>query len=234
MIIAIDGPAGAGKSTTARLLAGRLGFSYIDTGAMYRAVALCAHERGLGIDEDTPEIVSLARSLDLRLEEGGTRVFVGPREVSDEIRAPHIASLTSQISAIAAVRSVIVERQRDLGREGEESCGGSVLEGRDIQTVVFPDAQIKIFLQAEPRTRAKRRVQEQSARGQETDVDETERALRERDERDEGRETAPLKAAEDATIISTDGKTPEEVVEEIARLVQVLGELGELGGEAGR
>jgi cytidylate kinase len=188
---------------------------------MYRAVALCAFERGLQA-EDAPQIASLARSLDLRLEEGGTRVFVGPREVSGEIRAPHIASLTSQIAAIPNVRSVIVEMQRTLGRHGEETCGGAVLEGRDIQTVVFPDASVKIFLSAEPRTRAMRRVDEWASRGESADVDETERALRERDERDSGREDSPLKAAPDATILSTDGKTPEEVVEEIARLAQVL------------
>lgn len=220
MIIAIDGPAGAGKSTTARLLARRLGFSYIDTGAMYRAVALAAFERGLSVEADTPEIVTLANSLPLRLEDGGTRLFVGPREVTAEIRSPHIAALTSKIAAIAAVRSAMAEAQRRLGREGEASCGGSVLEGRDIQTVVFPDAPVKIFLQADARTRAQRRVAEWQAGGQSADIEQTERELIERDERDSGRDTAPLKAAEDAWVLSTEGKAPEEIVAEIVALVE--------------
>lgn len=220
MIIAIDGPAGAGKSTTARLLAQRLGFSYIDTGAMYRAVALAAFERGLSPEEDTPEIVTLANSLGLRLEEGGTRVFIGPREVSAEIRAPHIAALTSKVAAIAAVRSAMVQAQQKLGRAGESSCGGAVLEGRDIQTVVFPHADVKIFLEADARTRAQRRVWEWAQGGQSEDVEQTERDLIERDERDSGRDTAPLKPADDALILSTEGKSPEQVVEEIVALVE--------------
>ena len=220
MIIAIDGPAGAGKSTTARLLARRLGFSYIDTGAMYRALALAAFERGLSVGEDAPEIVTLANSLPLRLEDGGTRIFVGPREVTAEIRSPHIAALTSKIAAIPAVRSAMAEAQRRLGREGETGCGGSVLEGRDIQTVVFPDAQVKIFLQADARTRAQRRVAEWESSGQSADIEQTERELIERDARDSGRDTAPLKAAEDALVLSTEGKAPEAIVAEIVALVE--------------
>ncbi len=220
MIIAIDGPAGAGKSTTARLLAQRLGFSYIDTGAMYRGVALAAFERGLSVEGDIPEIAMLARELPLRLEEGGTRLFIGAREVSEEIRAPHIGSLTSQVSAIAAVRSAMVEAQRKLGHAGEKSCGGAVLEGRDIQTVVFPQAEVKVFLQADARTRAVRRVEQWAQSGGAHDVEETERDLIERDERDSGRDTAPLKPAEDALMLSTEGKSPEQVVEEIVALVQ--------------
>ena len=220
MIIAIDGPAGAGKSTTARLLAQSLGFSYIDTGAMYRAVALSAFERGLSVEEDTPEIVGLANSLPLRLEDGGTRIFIGPREVTAEIRSSHIAALTSKIAAIAAVRSAMAEAQRRLGREGEENCGGAVLEGRDIQTVVFPDAGVKIFLEADPRTRAQRRVAEWEAGGHSADIEQTERELIERDRRDSGRETAPLKAADDALVLSTEGKAPEAIVAEIVALVE--------------
>ncbi len=222
MIIAIDGPAGAGKSTTARLLAQRLGFSYIDTGAMYRGVALSAFERGLSVEEDTPEVVALARELPLRLEGGGTRLFIGEREVSREIREPHIGALTSRISAIPAVRSAMAQAQRRLGRAGQASCGGSVLEGRDIQTVVFPEAEVKVFLQAGARTRAARRVEEWAASRAEAapDVEQTERDLTERDERDAGRDTAPLKPAEDAHILSTEGRTPEQVVEEILALVQ--------------
>jgi cytidylate kinase len=222
MIIAIDGPAGAGKSTTARMLAQRLGFSYIDTGAMYRAVALACWERGMQVEDDTPEIVMLANSLAIRLGQGenGVRVFLGTREVSDEIRAPHIADFTSQISAIPAVRSAIVETQRRLGREAEENSGGAVFEGRDIQTVVFPDAEVKIFLDAEPRTRAQRRTDEITARGEAADLDETERGLRERDARDTEREASPLKPGEDAVILFSDGKTPEQVVDEIAALVE--------------
>ena len=220
MIIAIDGPAGAGKSTTAREVARELGFAYIDTGAMYRAVALSAHENNFDVSRDGERIAELARSLPIRLENDSASTCIGARDVSELIRSPQIGALTSQISAIAAVREWMVEQQRRLGREGEESCGGAVLEGRDIQTVVFPDAGVKIFLSANAKTRAQRRVAQWQESGQDADIEATERELVERDARDSGREIAPLHAASDAIEVATDELTPAEVVAEIVRIAR--------------
>lgn len=215
MIIAIDGPAGAGKSTTARGVAQALGFLYVDTGAMYRAVAWLAREAALSPLEGghADAVAALARSAKLELH--GSQVRVNGHEISGEIRTPEIAQMASQVAAIPAVREALVHLQRELGRHAEAQSGGAVLEGRDIQTVVFPDADLKVFLTADLQTRAQRRAQE---------VDESATALQahlaERDARDEKREVAPLLAAPDAVQISTDGLTPEEVVSKIVALAR--------------
>jgi cytidylate kinase len=223
MIIAIDGPAGAGKSTVAKELARRLGFAYVNTGAMYRAVALCALEKGLVLPDNEAAIIELARELPIHLREGGTRVFVGEREVGDLIRTPQVGDFTSQISALPGVREVIVAQQRRIGRESDCECGGAVLEGRDIQTVVFPDAEVKIFLTATPRERARRRLHEwqEKTPGESApfSLDEAERDIAERDFRDSTRETSPLRAAPDAENVVTDEMSPDEVIEHLARLV---------------
>jgi cytidylate kinase len=139
MIIAIDGPAGAGKSTTAKAVANRLGYAYIDTGAMYRAVALSVLEQALEA-EDEPSVVALANELPLCFEENGTRICIDRRDVSGLIRTQEIGELTSKIASLPGLREVIVAQQRRIARDSESTCGGAVLEGRDIQTVVFPDA----------------------------------------------------------------------------------------------
>lgn len=230
MIIAIDGPAGAGKSTTARGVAQRLGFAYIDSGAMYRAVALAASEAGLEVGRDDKRIVELARTLPLGLSEGGARIFIGERDVSDLIRTAQIGALTSTVSALPALREIIVAQQRRLGIEGVARCGGAVLEGRDIQTVVFPDAQVKIFLTADSQTRAARRLDQwtkndrQQAQPQphvsKSQIDEAQRDIIERDNRDSTRKVSPLKAAPDAIHIETDSLSPDEVIERIAQIAQ--------------
>ena len=221
MIIAIDGPAGAGKSTTARAVAKHFGFAYIDTGAMYRAVALAAYEANLDAS-DGEAISELARDLPISLREDGQSTFIAERDVSNEIRTPEIGALASRIAALAEVRSVMVEAQRRLARSGEAHSGGAVLEGRDIQTVVFPDAEVKIFLSAEASTRATRRVAQWSEQGQNADVEETQRALIERDARDSQRDTAPLHAAPDAIEIATDHLSTAEIVEHIAQIVREI------------
>jgi len=224
MIIAIDGPAGAGKSTTAHALAGRLGFAYIDTGAMYRAMALAALEKNIdcaGADcEDAEKIGALARSLPLRFEDNGRRVFIGEREVTDEIRAASVGAAASQIAALPQVREAAVAHQRQLAREGERISGGAVLEGRDIQTVVFPDAQVKIFLDAASQTRAARRLEQWRETSEQATSSEAEQDIDERDERDKARIVSPLCAAPDATVLATDELSSEQVLERIIEIVE--------------
>jgi cytidylate kinase len=226
MIIAIDGPAGAGKSTVAKAIAAHFGFAYVNTGAMYRAVALCALENGFTLPQDEAEIVALAQDLPIALRSAGSRVFVGERDVTDFIRTPEIGDFTSRLATLPGVREVIVAQHKRIGRDSECECGGAVLEGRDIQTVVFPDADVKIFLTATPRARAARRLNEwtekHAADGQKPpfSLEEAERDISLRDERDSTRETSPLRAAPDAAHVLTDDLTPNQVVAQIAQLVQ--------------
>lgn len=224
MIIAIDGPAGAGKSTVAKELAARLGFAYVNTGAMYRAVALCALEKGFSLPENETDVIELARDLPIALRERGTRVFVGERDVTDFIRTPQIGDFTSQISALPGVREVIVAQQKRIGRDSEGECGGAVLEGRDIQTVVFPDADVKIFLTASPRERATRRLNEWQQKSPNEvapfTLEEAEKDVEERDHRDSTREISPLKAAPDAETVVTDNLSPEHVIEMLVHIVR--------------
>ncbi len=220
MIIAIDGPAGAGKSTVAREVALELGFAYINTGAMYRAVALEARAQNFDLERDEDAVVELGRSLPMRFGAGGTRLFVGERDVSDEIAAPFVGELASKIAALSRLREEVVARQREMGEQAEGECGGAVLEGRDIQTVVFPEADLKIFLTASDEARAQRRIEQWKQKGQAFDEERALLDVRARDERDSKRDSSPLKAAEDAVHVLSDDLSSSEVVAQIVELAR--------------
>ncbi len=210
MVIAIDGPAGAGKSTVARALAERLGFTYLDSGAMYRCVALAALERGA--DASDPEAMGeLAGKLAIGLD--GERVQLDGRDVSAAIREPRVTEASSLVSVHPAVREAMVAEQRRL-----IAAGRYVAEGRDIGTVVSPDAPLKVFLTASPEERARRRAEQTGE-----DPVEVLAAQRERDARDEGREHSALRAAEDAVELDTTGLALDEVVDRIESLARERG-----------
>jgi cytidylate kinase len=220
MIIAIDGPAGAGKGTTAKLVAGELGFAYVDTGAMYRAVALRAHELGFHAPRDAAQIAELAAKVPIHFGPGATQVICDGHDYSSFIRTPHVGELASKVAVLGDVRHHIVERQRVIGLEAQNEFGGAVLEGRDIQTVVFPDATLKIFLTASPDARASRRLLQWQKNHQSGDLEDALRDILKRDERDSTRDTSPLKPAEDAVHISTDHATPQQVAAQIVELAR--------------
>lgn len=216
-VIAIDGPAGAGKSTASRRLAERLGFVLVDTGALYRGVALAAREAGVCWD-DGPALGELARTLDLRFETGDggePRLRMNGRDRSRDIRTPEVARGASRVSAHPPVREALLDLQRRLGADG-----GVVLEGRDIGTVVFPDAEVKVFLTASPETRARRRLGDLRARGMQADYEATLAEIRERDERDSSRPVAPLRPAEDAIVLDTSDLDLPQVVDRLVDLVR--------------
>ena len=198
--IAIDGPAGAGKSTLARALARELGYLYVDTGAIYRTVALRAREAGAD-PSDPKQVAPLLEDLDLRMDYGGDgvqRMYLSGRDVTEAIRENEISALASQVAALPAVREFLLEFQRKQAREHNV-----VMDGRDIGTVVLPQAGVKIFLTAAPEARARRRTAELLQRGQDADFDEILREIRQRDEQDENRPVAPLRQAEDAALLDT-------------------------------
>ncbi|MCH8046822.1 MAG: (d)CMP kinase [Planctomycetes bacterium] len=211
MIITIDGPAGAGKSTVAKALAQRLGFRFLDTGAMYRAVALAAMRRGLD-GSQTDEIVALTGQIEVIVEEDG--VLLDGDDVTAEIRTPEVTANTHWAADNPGVREQLVEWQRRIG-ESENI----VSEGRDQGTVVFPDAQCKIFLTATPEERARRRARDLAARGETLSEAEVLAQQTQRDHRDQSRSCGPLVAAKDAVEVITDGLSQEEVVDRIAKLV---------------
>jgi 4-hydroxy-3-methylbut-2-enyl diphosphate reductase len=214
-IIAIDGPSGVGKSTLSKLLARELGFLHLDTGAMYRAVALAAQRRGIAAT-DHAALGSLAGevTIDFVRDAGSERVLLDGEDVSAAIRTPEISLLTSQVSACPAVRAAMVERQRVLG-----SPGGVVLEGRDIGTVVFPDAQVKIFLTASAAERGRRRFLELQTKGMSVDLARTIAEVEARDTADSGRSHSPLCQATDAVVIDTSSLTVDQVLAEMLSLV---------------
>lgn len=218
-IVAIDGPVGAGKSTVARSVAQRLGYRYIDTGAMYRSVAWMAQGRGVDLKEDAA-VAALARSLQVEFVPAGTsqRVIVNGVDATEQIRTPQVSEGASVVSAYPAVREAMVALQRRLG-----SDGGVVMEGRDIGTVVFPDAEVKVYLDASPEERARRRYEELEARGVRVDFETLRRAEEERDRRDVTRDHSPLRRADDAVVIDTTGRSVEGTVEEIVNLVRSQG-----------
>ncbi len=216
MIVAIDGPAGAGKSTVARELARRRGFQLVDTGAMYRAVAYEAAKAG--VDLQNPEAVAeVAESLDFEFSfvDGENVIYCNGRPLHDEIRIAKVSRNASIVSAHPKVRTVLVEQQRRVGRERP-----SVLEGRDIGTVVFPDADLKVFITAAPEVRAQRRVEQMSEQGQEADYQRVLDEIVERDRRDRKREIAPLRLADDGVQIDTSNLGIEEVIAEIEELLE--------------
>ena len=221
MIIAIDGPAGAGKSTVAARVARELKFAYINTGAMYRAIAFVAHERALHLPEDQVAIVELGASLPLRFGAGGAQIWTGERDLTEEIGAPAVGALASQVAACGPLRQHVAARQRELGRAAQAQIGGAVLEGRDIQTVVFPDAELKIFLTASDEARAARRLQQWQQKGAAgASLEAAARDVRERDERDAGRDASPLKPAADAVHVTTDDLSSDQVVARIVALAR--------------
>lgn len=215
LIIAIDGPAASGKSTTAQLLAEKLGYVYIDTGAMYRACALKAKKMGIDIN-DEESIRELLDDIDIRIENHNSknRIYLDGEDVSEDIRADDISALASAISAIPAVRYKMVELQRKMGEKG-----GVILDGRDIGTFVFPTAEVKFFLTASPEVRAKRRWLELKQKGVNKDFSEVLADLVKRDNNDSQRALAPLKKAEDAIEIDTSNMTIEEQTETLYKII---------------
>jgi CMP/dCMP kinase len=221
LTIAIDGPAGSGKSTVARRVAALLGYLYLDSGAMYRAVALKAVERNMALENEAG-LEALARETHIELkapragqEQAGlnNRVFLDGREVTQEIRTPQVAQAASQLATIAGVREVLVAEQQRAGQGG-----GVVMEGRDIGTVVFPKAELKIFLEASPETRAERRWNELREKGQTLTLLEVLAAVRDRDRRDRERKVSPLVRASDAVLVDNTAMG----IEETARLIVFL------------
>jgi cytidylate kinase len=224
IIVAIDGPVGSGKSTVARRVAALMGYVYIDTGAMYRAVALKALRRGVPLDA-ADQLTSLAGDtrIDLRAEDGGQRVFLDGEDVTSAIRTPEVSQAASKVAVVEGVRHVLVAEQRRAGAQG-----GVVMEGRDIGSVVFPDAELKIFLTASPEIRAERRWREHQQKGDAIDLPRTLEEIHERDRRDSGRASSPLVRAKDAVVVDSTAMDPEEV----ARLVVMLAQNQAAAGAA--
>jgi len=209
-VIAVDGPAGAGKSSACRGLAETLGFAYVDTGAMYRMVGVLADARGIALDDDTG-LAALVGALSFSMGEGGVTVDDGPSETA--IRSPRAGELASRVSTRSPVRRRLVAEQRRLGGTHDV-----VMEGRDIGTVVFPDAPLKIFLTADPAERARRRARELALRGEHVDVDALAADLARRDDRDQSRADSPLRPADDAHRLDTTAMSLAEVVSAMTAL----------------
>ncbi len=214
IVVAIDGPSGAGKSTIARAVAARLGFLYIDTGAMYRAVGLWALR--LGVDTSgARRLEQLARESRIELSSQDSRVLLNDEDVTEAIRTQQAADAASRVSAIPGVRRAMVDKQREMA-----SRSNVVMEGRDIGTVVFPDAQGKIYLDATPEVRAERRVRELREKGSEAEFEEIAQQIRERDRRDSSRADSPLRQAPDAMYFDSSGLPISEVEDRVLRIVR--------------
>ena len=213
IVVAIDGPAGSGKSTIAKRIADRLKFIYIDTGAMYRAVALWAVRQNVAAD-DMHRMEQLALAAEIELAPG--RISLNGEDVTDAIRKPDVSNGASRIAVIPGVRRAMVAKQRDLGERASV-----VMEGRDIGTVVFPQADVKIFLDANPQERVRRRLQEVRAKGDPITEAELAEQMRERDKRDSTRVDAPLSQAPDAVYLDSTGMSIEEVEEAILKIVRL-------------
>ena len=216
VVVAIDGPAGAGKSTVTRALTRELGYQLLDTGALYRSVALAASRAGVPL-HDEPRVAELAGSLPIRFELDGdvNRVYLDGEDVSEAIRTSEMSEGASVVSALPAVRAALLDLQRDIGR-----AGGVVAEGRDIGTVVFPDAPVKFFLTASVAERARRRLAELEQRGEITDIETVKAEIERRDHRDSSRGVAPLRQAPDAVLVDSTGRSVDEIVTEMAVAVR--------------
>ncbi len=217
LVVTIDGPAASGKSTTARTVARRLGYKYLDTGAMYRAIGLKALRTGVDV-EDATAMGALARDTDVDVKtlSSGTRVLLDGVDVTDDLRSPDVSAAASAVAALGPVRERMVEIQRMVGAEG-----AIVAEGRDIGSVVFPDAEVKIYLDADLTTRAKRRKRELNGRGTDVELGKVERDIRSRDRSDSNRSHSPLVVPEGAVIVDTTHLTIEEQIEEVLREVRL-------------
>jgi cytidylate kinase len=218
IVIAIDGPSGAGKSTVARAVAERLGYLYVDSGAMYRAVGLAALEQGLD-PHDAEKVAACAAPLEINLEKavGGIRVKLDGRDVTEAIRRPPVAQAASVVATIPRVRELLVAQQQRIG-----AAGGIVMEGRDIGTVVFPRAELKVFLTASVEERARRRYEQQREQGIESSLEKTRREVEERDHRDRTRKVSPLVQAPDAVYLESTAMTAADVVDVIVRLAEKI------------
>lgn len=214
--IAIDGPSGAGKSSAAKLAAAKLGFIYVDTGAMYRAIGVAALRRGIDT-QDKDGVIAMLPELEISLAfiEGEQHVLLNGEDVSREIRLPQASMAASHVSALPEVRAFLLDLQRRLAAEND--C---IMDGRDIGTVILPDAGLKIYLTASPEIRAKRRYDELIARGTPQDYDELLKEIIQRDYNDMHRETSPLKQAEDAVLLDSSDLTLEQVVDRICALAK--------------
>ena len=215
-IIAVDGPAGAGKSTVSKIVAARLGYTYIDTGAMYRAVALkCNEELGIGNWERNEDLTAeVLRNIEIKLDETG-KIFLDGREVTKEIRTPEVSRGASDVAKFGVVRKKLTELQREMATQGKV-----IMDGRDIGTQVLPNADLKIFLTASVEERARRRFEELKAKGLTVDLAQIEKEISLRDKQDSEREIAPLAQAEDAILLDSTSLTIEEVVEKILSLAK--------------
>ena len=209
--VAIDGPAGAGKSTIAKLVAKEKGYIYVDTGAMYRALAIHFLKKGVA-PENTGDVINACRDADvsIRYESGVQQVYLNGANVTGELRTEEVGNMASRTSAIPEVREKLLELQRTLARENDV-----IMDGRDIGTNILPDADVKIYLTASVETRAKRRYNELKEKGEDCDLEQIAQDIKERDERDMNRDTAPLKKAEDAILVDSSDMTIPEVVSEI-------------------
>lgn len=214
LVIAVDGPAGAGKSTAARRLAQALGYTYIDSGAMYRAVGLAACRRGVDAD-DTAAIAPIVDGVTLVPGPDGARVLLDGVDVTAELRGPEVGAWASRVAAQPVVRARLLDRQRALA-----AAGGIVMDGRDIGTVVFPQADYKFYLTASTDERARRRHSEDAASGVASELDGTRAEIEDRDRRDRERAVAPLRPADDAILIDTSALSPDEVVTRLLETVR--------------
>ena len=215
IVVAIDGPAGAGKSTIAKLAAEKLGYAYIDTGAMYRSVAWKFLQTGKEFDEAYISELANTMIIEFKPEAKVNRVFVDGTEVTEAIRTPEVTAIVSRVAAIGAVREAMVEQQRRMGE-----IGGVLMDGRDIGTVVFPHAQLKIFLTASVEERASRRYKEMVEKGQQVELAQLQEDIAARDKQDSERAISPLRQAEDALLLDTSDMSIAQVTDKILQLVQ--------------